>query len=265
MKWDPFNKLPYDIIYYVLRFLPGDSTRAFMAASWAVYNATRHPTLWKQLMYWGMPWFWELHKLVDEHSTDLDYKNLYLWLDKATMPVYGMDGPFLGIANRRRIWGACTQLAEIYFSSFHQRDQTTDEDLNSVLQESQIMQLPMVKYPQPNMEVRTISKQWLRTLEEFDSRSAVLETLWTSNEYLMGLSVIFGTSRRVFGRAAATDGVIKRIILIASDDWITGLVLYVPGMDLLDKHACTAVRGIEVSVRCIEYNHTSIAGHFAFF
>ncbi|OJD15883.1 hypothetical protein AJ78_03901 [Emergomyces pasteurianus Ep9510] len=249
VKLDPFSNLPYDILHYILQFLPGDSTRAFMAASWSVYNATRHPALWKRLIYWGMPWFWELHKLVEEHSTDLDYKNLYLWLDKATRPSYGMNGPFLGIANRRRIWGACTQLAERYFSSFHKPDnpdEPADEDFNSVLQELQIMQLPIVKYPQPNSEVRTISKQLLYTLDEFDSRSATLETFWTSGGSLMGLTVIFGTSRRVFGRAMATDGVHKRVIFIDSSNWITGLVLYMSELDLLDSRSSVAVEGIDI-------------------
>ncbi|QSS58989.1 F-box domain-containing protein, partial [Histoplasma capsulatum] len=209
-------------------------------------KATRHPALWKQLMYWGMPWFWELHKLVEEDNvTDLDYKNLYLWLNKATMPVYGMRGPFLGIANRRRIWCACAQLAEKYFLSFHQRESTTDEDFNSVLQQNQIVQLPMVKYPQSDMEVRTISKQWLHTLEEFNGRSALLETFWSSDDYLMGLTVSFRTSRRPFGRDAATGGAHQHVLSIESSDWISGLVLYMPVMDLLDAHAYTAVKGIE--------------------
>lgn len=217
-------------------------------------------------MYWGMPWFWELHKLVEEDNVpDLDYKNLYLWLNKATMPVYGMRGPFLGIANRRRIWCACAQLAEKYFLSFHQRRDTTDEDFNSVLQQNQIFQLPMVKYPQPDMEVRTISKQWLHTLEEFNGRSALLETFWSSDDYLMGLTVSFRTSRRPFGRDAATGGAHQHVLSIESSDWISGLVLYMPVMDLLDAHACTAVKGIEVSVTWIDYNHTSIASHFGSF
>ncbi|EEH03544.1 F-box domain-containing protein [Histoplasma capsulatum G186AR] len=246
VKRDPFGELPFDLLYSILSFLPGDSTRALMSASWPVYRTTRHPALWKQLMYWGMPWFWELHKLVEEDNVpDLDYKNLYLWLNKATMPVYGMRGPFLGIANRRRIWCACAQLAEKYFLSFHQRRDTTDEDFNSVLQQNQIFQLPMVKYPQPDMEVRTISKQWLHTLEEFNGRSALLETFWSSDDYLMGLTVSFRTSRRPFGRDAATGGAHQHVLSIESSDWISGLVLYMPVMDLLDAHACTAVKGIE--------------------
>ncbi|QSS54016.1 F-box domain-containing protein [Histoplasma capsulatum var. duboisii H88] len=257
VKRDPFGELPFDLLYSILRFLPGDSTRALMSASWPVYGATRHPALWKQLMYWGMPWFWELHKLVGEDNvTDLDYKNLYLWLNKATMPVYGMRGPFLGIANRRRIWCACAQLADKYFLSFHQRESTTDEDFNSVLQQNQIVQLPMVKYPQSDMEVRTISKQWLHTLEEFNGRSALLETFWSSDDYLMGLTVSFRTSRRPFGRDAATGGAHQHVLSIESSDWISGLVLYMPVMDLLDAHACTAVKGIEVNF--VSGKHVSI-------
>ncbi|OAX84000.1 hypothetical protein ACJ72_01635 [Emergomyces africanus] len=246
VRWDPFSILPYDILHSILRFLPGDSIRALMAASWPVYNATRHPGLWKQLMYWGMPWFWELHQLVEQQSNDLDYKKLYLWLDKVTAPAYGMSGPFLGIANRRRIWSACSQLAEPYFSSFDESDKPIGEDLSSVLRESQIMQLPIVRYPQPREDARTISKQLLYTVEERNSRSARLETFWSCCGSLMGLTVIFGTSRRVFGRAMATDGVEKHIIFIDSSDWIAGLALYMSELNLLHSDVSTAVKGIEI-------------------
>ncbi|OJD14272.1 hypothetical protein ACJ73_09100 [Blastomyces percursus] len=246
VKWDPFSTFPYDLLYSVLSFLPGDSILALMAASWPVYSLTRHPPFWKQLMYWGMPWFWELHKVIEEHPTDLDYKNLYLWLDTATVPKYGMDGPFLGIANRRRIWDACTQLAERYFSISPKPDKKTDEDFNSILQDTQIMQLPMLKYPQLDREIRTISKQLLHTLEELNSQPVTLEILWTSDGYLMGLTVSFGASCRVFGRAAATDGVTKHILPIESGDWITGFVLYLPEMYLLYDDDDAAVRGVNV-------------------
>jgi hypothetical protein len=57
-----------------------------------------------------MPWLnllWPLLGGEEQQSVEPDYKRLYLWLDRVTTPNYGMDGPFLSLANRRRIRGVC--------------------------------------------------------------------------------------------------------------------------------------------------------------
>ena len=90
-----------------------------MKASWPVHNATRSETIWKQLIHSEMPWFLELKDIIKEEppitAEDLDYKRIYLWADKVTTPEFGMRGRFMGVANRRRIWGPCQQLADLYF------------------------------------------------------------------------------------------------------------------------------------------------------
>lgn len=61
------------------------------------------------------PWLWEIIDLVDgDELPGFDYKGLFLWLDKVTQPKFGMGGPFMGVANRRRIWGVCGQLVDAY-------------------------------------------------------------------------------------------------------------------------------------------------------
>ena len=63
-----------------------------------------------------VPFFWEMLPLIDQSDLlpDFDYKTLFLWLDKVTTPEYGIAGPFMHVANRRRIWGVCEQLAPAY-------------------------------------------------------------------------------------------------------------------------------------------------------
>ncbi|KAK2766097.1 hypothetical protein FQN54_007612 [Arachnomyces sp. PD_36] len=112
---DPFDKFPQEILNLIFPYLPGESILALRRASWRVYGATRPNIFWKQLIYREMPWFWELHEVIEENKyPDLDLRSLYLWLDERTTPRYGLTGPFLGVANRRRIWGPCEEIAKQY-------------------------------------------------------------------------------------------------------------------------------------------------------
>lgn len=115
MAADPFDKFPQEILSLIFPYLPAESMIALIRASWRVYGATRPNIFWKQLIYREMPWFWELHEVIEGNNyPDLDLRSLYLWLDKMTTPRYGLTGPFLGVANRRRIWGPCEEIAEQY-------------------------------------------------------------------------------------------------------------------------------------------------------
>lgn len=59
------------------------------------------------------PWFWEVSSLIAEQGL-IDHKGLFVWLDAMTTPRVRVRDPWLGVANRRRIWGVCGQLADEY-------------------------------------------------------------------------------------------------------------------------------------------------------
>ncbi|KAE8385464.1 hypothetical protein BDV23DRAFT_18832 [Aspergillus alliaceus] len=110
---DPFGQLPMEIAQYICMFLPGDSVNALAQASPSVQVIAKDNSFWKRFMRWDMPWFWELQTL--QKQNDVDYRELYMWLNKMTTPRYGMDDlKLMGVANRRRIWGVCEQLASRY-------------------------------------------------------------------------------------------------------------------------------------------------------
>lgn len=116
---DPFNGLPYDVLYLILELLPVKSIQQLLIASWSANCAVHNDTFWKRIIHSELAWFWELRELVDDlpETENVDFKKVYFWLDKVTTPTLGMRGRFMGIANRRRIWRACQQLAESYFKS----------------------------------------------------------------------------------------------------------------------------------------------------
>ncbi|PGH03723.1 hypothetical protein GX51_03867 [Blastomyces parvus] len=143
---DPFDKIPFDILYNILSWLPGSSICALSKASWAVTRATRYNAFWKQLLAQEMEWLWEINDILNEDAgeasdaeadnddnddsggegrfvipADLGLKRLYLYLDEKTTPSYAMDAEFMGLGNRRRIWRPCQQLAEVYFKKLKQK------------------------------------------------------------------------------------------------------------------------------------------------
>ncbi|KAL2864696.1 uncharacterized protein BJX67DRAFT_360590 [Aspergillus lucknowensis] len=126
---DPFRNLPYDITYHILQYLPGESILALNKASGAIFMRTSNDSFWKRRLSQDMPWLWELQNYLAKHQDEaLDYKALYMWLNKRTKPMYAMDGPFMGAANRRRIWGACVELAHQY----HKRLRASDNGVGAL-------------------------------------------------------------------------------------------------------------------------------------
>lgn len=118
----PFGKLPLEIVYQICKFLPSDSLKALTEASLHIHLVTQDNLFWKQYMQQNMPWFWELQAAKNQKApADLNYKRMYMWLEKMTAPRYGMDDvKLIGVANRRRIWGVCEDLADRYNKSLNQ-------------------------------------------------------------------------------------------------------------------------------------------------
>ncbi|GES58040.1 F-box domain protein [Aspergillus terreus] len=111
---DPFGNLPVEVLFNILDMLPACSLLEFRKASATVCRATQSNGYWKQRMSRVMDWFWELSNILQDNPSGLNFKALYLWLEKKTNPELGMDPKFMGLGNRRRIWGACQQLRDLY-------------------------------------------------------------------------------------------------------------------------------------------------------
>jgi len=111
---DPFEVLPNEILHEICRLMPGRDLRAYLSASSTAYFATVDQGFWKALCASRMPWAWECYQdLYQPHTqsteSEVDYKRLYLLLDKNTSSGFGMPPSMswlLGLANRRRIWNA---------------------------------------------------------------------------------------------------------------------------------------------------------------
>ncbi|KAK2755681.1 hypothetical protein FQN54_005830 [Arachnomyces sp. PD_36] len=240
---DPFGNIPYDALHMILSFLPGSSVLELIKASRPVHSATRYNEFWKHLIHWDMPWFWELHEVIKElRSKTLDYRSFYLWLNKVTTPTYGMEGPFLGLANRRRIWGACQQLADLYYEKTHRTVFTPDTPCSrAIMLHSESLQTPLVLYPRPEDSLTASRTQWIYSWDEVDNRPSTFEAFYNSDNYLIGLAVTFGKSMRVFGSTVGASKYSKRI---GESEWITGLAVQFPLVNLFEKNPAIAIQGI---------------------
>jgi hypothetical protein len=219
-----------------------------MVASWPVHSATRSNAFWKQLIQWDMPWLWEFQEATAaDQVQETDFKKLYLDLNRMTEPKLHLRSPFLGLANRRRVWGVCQQLADLYFQRIS-HDEPGDAPgtyAQTILDHSESVQMPAVLYPPPEGEVNTISKQLITSWVEMDNRLSVFETIWDSSGSLMGLAITFGNDRRLFGRDQGKDST-RSSVAIDATDWIEGLILKIPDIDLTGTKFETSIQGITV-------------------
>lgn len=92
---DVFSRLPYDILDRILLYLPGDSIIALLHVSISFNTATRHNSFWKKLIHRSMPWFWEMEHQplsLSPGGSEIDFKHLYLWLNRELSVPYGLRG-----------------------------------------------------------------------------------------------------------------------------------------------------------------------------
>jgi hypothetical protein len=262
VRHDPLSKLPYDILYSIFPYLDKNSIFGLTEASWHVFASTRNNAFWHQIIRQEiLPWFWELEPILTEgFPDDFDCKGFFMWLDRVTKGENANETPLRGIANRRRIWHVCGQIAEVYESKrlaqFELEDEEDFEEAKSIFDSATSSHMAVVAYPVPLIGLRPISKQLVRSWDEIDQNSSTFEAFFNEHGALVGLAVTFGEMRRVFGRAESADlGITSRATIIPAGDWIRELLVWVTDLDLFYKNKqqkedtlVTYIAGISVSI-----------------
>ena len=200
-----------------------------------------------------MPWFWELDALFKQPQQDIDYKRVYFWLEQETTPRFAMEGPLLGIANRRRIWHACEQIADVYWMDLSPDLSITDHEATAVdLDSCRCLKMPLVCYPQPSEETaKTVTTQWVFSWTEVKKQSFKFETFWRGGGgSLVGLSLTFGDEMRIFGTADNTDE--AEFKQLKPGDEIESFTFHMTRIDLRRTSDIeTAICGVEVGLNQI--------------
>lgn len=235
---DPFEKLPYDIIYKICFLLPSASIIDLSMASKQVFTLLNTNTdFWRSCIRSKMPWFFELHHLLDdlEIMKGKDMMGLFQWATRATTARMYMTGPFMSIANRRRIWEVCERIADPYFERMQRKANHAPAYIDRMISETATCGfMPIVSCPLPQkMDLALIF--WVQSWDEIYEKENELETFWDDAEgSLVGISLAPRGHRRLFGRDDSMDAVSKIAINFEKKEWIKGFILHIPEIDLCD-------------------------------
>ncbi|OTA52528.1 hypothetical protein K449DRAFT_440706 [Hypoxylon sp. EC38] len=117
VKNDPFMKLPGHIIFEICHLLFDDNVPDLAKASWVVHALTRNDgNFWKLSLQHNLCWFFEIQDLIRLGALRRPemFKGIYLWATKKIWVRLDLEGPLMYVANRRRIWLVCEELANAY-------------------------------------------------------------------------------------------------------------------------------------------------------
>lgn len=236
-RHDPLHVLPYDILLGIFEYLETSSMLALMSASTYVCDATRAAAFWKHMLRLRiLPWFWESRTLLEDTilPETFDHKGLFLWINHITYPSYGLEGPFMGIANRRRIWDACQPLLPMYRHRVAPilHAEPKDEEAIALLNRAKSYHMPIVRYPLTKGET-TASVQFIRTWHEIGHRACDFDTYWNDDGALVGIATTFGTIQRVLG---STEGMRGVTLHIDAHDWIKEIIVSLKDCDMFQEN-----------------------------
>ncbi|KAI0142305.1 hypothetical protein F4776DRAFT_501242 [Hypoxylon sp. NC0597] len=117
VKNDPFAKLPREVIFKICHLLFDENVPELAKASWVVHALTRNDGgFWKLSLQYNLGWFFEAQELIRLGALRRPemFKGIYLWATKKIWVHLWLDGPLMHVANRRRIWVTCEELANAY-------------------------------------------------------------------------------------------------------------------------------------------------------
>lgn len=141
----------------------------------------------------------------------------------------------MGIANRRRIWNVCEQLAPAYNLKAHRKtqDEPDDQEAKAVLDAALSLHMPRVMYPQPKQST-TVFAQFIRSWNEVANQASDVETYFREEDgALVGISVTFSDVERIFG---STEGKKGQSMHINAQDWIQEIIVDIRHIDMLNRN-----------------------------
>ncbi|KAF5011767.1 hypothetical protein FDECE_2134 [Fusarium decemcellulare] len=235
---DTFSRLPSEMIRTIVDLVPGEALLNITSVSRPFYHDARAGDYWKSRISSDMPWLDDLSEPLADSHPELDYRKLYVWLNTMTEPRYGIESPFLAIANRRRIWDACAELSGHYYTAA--KKQVAMEPDPKIVQQAECpLLLKVAPTHAPRLD-RIHQTWWIHSWEEINDSALDFETFWNDDKLLVGIGVVIGKSRRIFGTTSGR----KTAVRIPTEDWISSMVLY-----LGDKHdsgtgSVVGIRGV---------------------
>ena len=225
---DCFSKLSNELIVRITDFLTGHDVLRLSQASSIVFQATDDHGFWRSLVSREMGWLWDTLPELLASDDDLDWKSIYTIFDNATGQPWGMQGEYMSLANRRRIWSACNQLAVHYQRRLGSFRNVEDDFRNNAVS----LQMPAVSHPEPKK-----SSPFCETIPSWDARAsgAVLSVAWNAKSELAGISFC-GLQDDRYAHIDAMS--------ISRGDWLQSLTLFLQPIDIWSLTPTTTVGAV---------------------
>ncbi|CAG9996853.1 unnamed protein product [Clonostachys byssicola] len=237
VKSDPFSKLPREITDQILSTLDDTSLVELFKASWVLHSAHHNNhDFWRRRLKDEMEWFFELHEVLqlpgflDGISST---KAVYLWANLKSEPRFGCKGKYMGVANRRRIWFACGQIADSYRVKIAISAGDVDE---SIKDNASSPYTSIVSWPTDSSDQVFANSFWISSWDDLYSPKT-LDTFWDSEGYLAGIEVTINGQGRLFGFDNKQHDVQRRTLELQKHEWIAGILLHIPPIDPLAPSA----------------------------
>ena len=134
---DPFRKLPVELIQHIAEYTKGHDLIAIRQVSRLFRQATRLSSLWKRLLLREQAWLcdtpfsvehWESSGKATSTQELVDWEKLYIVMEKSTARCFGTTGAMMALANRRRIWRVCEEIARVYWKKWPKREEMREAD-----------------------------------------------------------------------------------------------------------------------------------------
>jgi hypothetical protein len=233
VRSDDFRRLSYNLLHCIADFLPADGLLNLVTASWHANAILDCREFWLRRIRHDLPWFSELLALLQDAGivAKVNLKKVLSWADELTRPRLFMHGEFMPVANRRRIWGVCDQLAAIYEARKHQGSNPKVDSHFAMIRSSSV-HFPIRRIAGPIAAGNYKESEWcywLRSWSDVETTAEkLLQTFWISDGSLVGMSLSLGQGpKRVLNGGIAEEALAVQSYTIGAHDWITAAVIHV--------------------------------------
>ncbi|KAK7583611.1 hypothetical protein V3481_012895 [Fusarium oxysporum f. sp. vasinfectum] len=231
LESNPLASLPETVIFGITKFLDNLSLLNLCCASFSTFLSLRDDTyFWKTRIRNHLPYFFELHECLSEHSQILmgrDFRKIFLWAEAASKPRPNVAKFMFPIANRRRIWRVCEQIDKLYTQEPRQK-LTSQSYIGSQAIESAQLSLGDTREPGLYFRSADLLRNWHELLHPW-----TLNLFWNSEADLSGIAVSIGEDLRIFGFEPQGKESGKTTASFLGGVWIKGFVFHIYASSIL--------------------------------
>ncbi|KAK9769572.1 putative F-box domain-containing protein [Seiridium cardinale] len=231
---DAFSRFPTEIILLIMSHLDMREVHRFQVAVRSISRVELDDSYWKNRLLRDMPWLFDFPlDSLNNSSDEIDWTKLYRQLMLASES--SSSSKVRGLVNRKRIWGLCSSIAELYISRISLLRAAGPP--SSVLEEVLSTPSALLMFPEP----KNCSSSKVCLIDDFDQllhEEPVLSIHWTVDGALAGLEV-----RK---SAAADSPGLRDDVVVPVDDWVTGFIMYSTSAGEEKRAAPSCVTGLQV-------------------